>query len=457
MSVFTMPSLGADMEAGTLVEWLVGPGDTVSRGDIVAVVETQKGAIEIEIFEEGVVRKLEAELGQTLPVGAPLAVIGRAEEPGPPAPEAGEAKPATAAPEAPAPGIAVEAAQVPTASELSARPAPSARKATSKDAATIPREDATSAGTATAQTETSGPTLSAVPRGGPAPAAPDDAPPASPAARSIAAERGIELRGLAGSGPSGAIVLADVERAAGAAASPRPMPAHAPSPGNRPGLDFAAMREAIAAAMARSKREIPHYYLAHEIDLQSATDWLQARNAERGPQDRLLMGALFVRATALAAAETPGLSGQYADGRFAAGQTVNVGVAVALRGGGLVAPAIRDSVGRSLDEVMNAMRDLVTRARAGRLRSSEMTDGTITISALGEKGVDSMTGVIYPPQVALVGFGTPRPVARVLDEAVAVRSCVTVTLAADHRVSDGRRGAQFLQKLEAYLNQPEAL
>ena len=434
MSLFTMPSLGADMETGTLVEWLVRPGDRVSRGDIVAVVETQKGAIEIEIFEDGVVQRLRAELGQTLPVGAPLAEIGdAAQAPGAPPSAEGQAQ----APEAPRPGEAVEAAQTrapapegpaPVAAEL-ARAAPSSARGPEAPHA------ATDAGAA------------AAPRR------------ASPAARSLAAERGVDLASVPGTGPGGAVVLADVERAARGAPAPAPAPAAAPpaAPGARPGLDLAAMREAIAAAMARSKREIPHYYLAHEVDLQRAADWVRDRNAARSPQDRLLMGALFVRATALAAAEMPGLSGHYENGCFAPGPRVNVGVAVALRGGGLVAPAIRDTVARSLDEVMAAMRDLVSRARAGRLRSSEMTDGTITVSALGEKGVDAMTGVIYPPQVALVGFGTPRLAPRVVDGAVVARTGVTVTLAADHRVSDGRRGAQFLPKIDSFLRDPESL
>jgi pyruvate dehydrogenase E2 component (dihydrolipoamide acetyltransferase) len=415
MSIFTMPSLGADMEAGKLVEWLVKPGDTVSRGDIVAVVETQKGAIEIEIFEDGVVRKLLADLHEELPVGAALAEIGKPGE----APAATSAEQPAA--EAPAgPGEARERATAPP--QRTAAPQPPLHSQ-------------------------------------PVPAPTSPAPHASPAARSFAAERGIDLAQVRGTGPGGAIVLTDVEKAAGvaSAAPPEQIATEPRRTGVRPGLDLAAMREAIAAAMARSKREIPHYYLAHEIDLQPAADWLRSRNAARGPQERLLMGALLVKAVAIAAADSGGLSGHYADGRFNPGSSVNVGVAVALRGGGLVAPAIRDASARSLDEVMTGMRDLVARARAGRLKSSEMTDGTITVSSLGEKGVDAMTGVIYPPQVALVGFGAPRSCARVLDGAVKARTVVTATLAADHRVSDGRRGGQFLLKIEKALNNPEAL
>ncbi|MDX1781217.1 MAG: dihydrolipoamide acetyltransferase family protein [Thalassovita sp.] len=386
MGVFKMPSLGADMEDGKLVEWLVEPGDTVKRGDVVAVVETQKGAIEIEIFEDGVVERIDAALGATLPVGAPLAVIRREGEP-----------------EAVAPADVREP-----------EPAPVTKPA--KPVATPPSV-VTEAGEF----------------------------PASPAARAQAAELGLDLSGLKGTGPAGAVVLADVERAGEGARKPA-----------KQGLDFAAMRDAIAAAMTRSKQEIPHYYLDHDIDLQAAEDWRRARNADCAPADRILMGALLVKAAALAAVNVKGMNGQYRD-RFEPSETVNAGMAVALRGGGLIAPAIMDAAGLSLDQLMEAMRDLVARSRAGRLKGSEMTEGTITISSLGETGVDGMTGVIYPPQVALVAFGTPRPVPRVVGAAVVPRTCVRVTLSADHRVSDGRRGAKFLKQIDTLLQRPEEL
>ncbi|MCO8145493.1 2-oxo acid dehydrogenase subunit E2 [Rhodovulum tesquicola] len=380
MGLFTMPSLGADMEAGTLTEWLVGPGDRVRRGDIVAVVETQKGAIEIEIFEEGTVERLEAEIGQTLTVGAPLARIRGAGE----AAEPGTARwtevvaPEPAAPETPEPQP-----QRPAARGLAA----------------------------------------------------------SPAARELAAERGIALATVTGTGPGGAILLADVERAQAVAQE-------APDP-------RAGMRKAIASAMAKSKREIPHYYLAHRIDLQASTDWLSAQNAARPPEDRLLMGALIARAVARAAALVPAVNGHYGEEGFRPAAAVHLGLAVALRGGGLIAPAILDAHLLKLDAMMAAMRDLVARARAGRLRSSELTEGTITLSSLGETGVEVMAGIIYPPQVALVGFGAPRPEPMVHEGVVTIRQSVTATLAADHRVSDGRIGARFLLEIDRHLQHPE--
>jgi pyruvate dehydrogenase E2 component (dihydrolipoamide acetyltransferase) len=358
MGVFAMPSLGADMEAGTLVEWLVKPGDRVASGDVVAVVETQKGAIEIEIFEAGVVERLEAQVGDKLPVGAPLAHIrGPGEAPAQPEPREEPVAPAGPPLTAPreTPPVLLPAARAPEAAPASSEPI------------------------------------------------------ASPAARRLAAEAGIELGGVTGTGPGGAVLLADVEAAVrrlrepGAPpdpGAPRPSEASTRRAG-KPGLDLAAMRAAIAAAMARSKREIPHYYLAQTIDLQRAADWLAATNAERPPERRLLMGALLVKATALAARAVPGMNGHHEEGAFHPSEAVHAGVAVALRGGGLIAPAIRETQALALDELMAAIRDVVARARTGRLRSSEMTDGTITVSSMGETGAEALFGVIYPPQVAL--------------------------------------------------------
>jgi pyruvate dehydrogenase E2 component (dihydrolipoamide acetyltransferase) len=273
---------------------------------------------------------------------------------------------------------------------------------------------------------------------------------ASPAARARAAELGLSLAGVTGTGPGGAVLLADVEQAA-----IRP-PAAAPPVQGRPGLDMSEMRRAIAAAMGRSKREIPHYYLTHEIDLQAAQDRLSATNADRTPDQRLLMGALLIRATVRALAKVPELNGRFETDPFTPSAAVHCGLAIALRGGGLIAPAIPDAETLETDAIMAAMRDLVARTRSGRLRNSELTRGTITVSSLGETGVDALTGVIYPPQVALVGFGTPRLKPVVREGAVVARQSVTATLAADHRVSDGRRGAQFLAEIDRLLQENDS-
>jgi pyruvate dehydrogenase E2 component (dihydrolipoamide acetyltransferase) len=274
--------------------------------------------------------------------------------------------------------------------------------------------------------------------------------PVSPAARRLAELRRVDPSAITGSGPGGAIVRADVERSLGAT----PVPAERK---RTIGLDLDAMRTAIAAAMARSKREIPHYYLQHQVDVTPCEQWIARANEARPPDSRLLMGALAVRAVALAARNFTAFNGFYRDGSYEPAAAVHVGVAVAIRGGGLAAPALHDADRISLDEVMARMRDLVQRTRAGRIRSSEMSDPTITVSSLGERGVEALYGIIYPPQVSLVGFG--KIVARpwLVDGAIGPRSVLTITLAADHRVSDGHAGALFLADIGKRLQEPENL
>lgn len=399
MVEFRMPSLGSDMEAGTLVEWLVKPGDLVKRGDIVAVIETQKGAIEIETFQPGQIEQILVNPHSKVPVGTPLALI-RAER---------EAKPG-----------ALGAAPPPTAPTPPAAPVPPS-PARAPVAPPSPR------------------VLGAAVRAR-----------VSPAARRLAEERGIDLSMVTGSGPAGAITYADVERRLGEAVAPperkRPL-----------WLDLDAMRTAIAAAMARSKREIPHYYLEHQVDVTACEQWLTQKNAMLPPDNRVLIGALAIKAAALAARRFPAFNGFYRDNKFEPAQAVHIGVAIAIRGGGLAAPALHDADQLSLDELMSQMRDLVQRTRAGRIRSSEISDPTLTVSSLGTRGVEALYGIIYPPQVAIIGFG--KTVARpwVIDGAIVPRSVITVTLSADHRVSDGHAGALFLAEIGKLLQEPSKL
>lgn len=400
MVEFRMPSLGADMEAGTLVEWLVKPGDWVKRGDVVAVVETQKGAIEIETFQAGKIERILVDLKSKVPVGTPLAHIRTELEE---KPSVAPAPPTLAPPVAP---VVAPPARAPVAA----------------------------------------PTLPPVARGAVARAA------ASPAARRLAEEHGVDLSTITGSGPAGAITYADVERRLGEA------PAAAPPERKRAlWLDLAAMRMAIAAAMARSKREIPHYYLEHQVDLTHCAHWLAKKNATLPPDNRLLIGALALKAVASAARRFPAFNGFYRDNKFEPAQAVHVGVAIAIRGGGLAAPALHDADQLSLDELMSRLRDLVQRTRAGRIRSSEISDPTITVSSLGERGVEALYGIIYPPQVAIVGFG--KVVARpwIVDGAIGPRSVATITLSGDHRATDGHAGALFLAEIGKLLQEPEKL
>jgi len=237
------------------------------------------------------------------------------------------------------------------------------------------------------------------------------------------------------------VTLEDVEQAASRAA-----------PADR----GAAMRRAIAAAMSRSKREIPHYYLAETIPLRRAVAWLSRQNEQRPVTGRVLMAAVLLKAVAATLVRTSELNGYFREGGFQPSPAVHIGVAIGLRQGGLVAPAIHDVAGKSLDRVMADLADLVKRARAGSLRSSELSDPTITVTNLGDQGAESVFGVIYPPQVALVGFGRMHERPWVEEGTVAVVPVVTASLAADHRVSDGHRGGLFLATLRDLLQQPES-
>ncbi|MFW5941697.1 MAG: dihydrolipoamide acetyltransferase family protein [Chloroflexota bacterium] len=423
MAEFRMPSLGADMEAGTLVEWLVKPGDEVKRGDIIAVVETAKGVVDVEIYEDGVVEELVVEPYQKVPVGTVLATIAGE----------GEAEPAA----------------------TRAAPVPQATPAAAPEPATVAR--------ATAVAEPAGGERVRV----------------SPLARRVAQELGVDLTTVAGSGPHGAIQRADVERAAQAAAevppraveaeAPRPAEAEAPKPEParpapaeakpEPGApDFqTAMRQAIAAAMARANREIPHYYLETHVDMTAALEWLEAENSRRSIKERLLPVVLLIKATARALEQVPELNGYWLDDRHQPQEAIHIGFAISLRQGGLVTPAIHHADQKSLDDLMENVRDLITRTRAGRLRSSELTDATVTLTSLGDLGVEKVFGVIYPPQLALVGFGRVVQQPRAVDGLIGIRPMISATLAADHRATDGHRGGQFLDALDHCLQQPESL
>lgn len=365
MHEFRMPSLGADMAAGKLVSWNVRAGDAVKRGDSIAVVETDKANVEVEVFESGVIDRLVAQPGDKLPVGSVLAYI---------------------------------------------------------------REGAQSAATQPPVRERV---------------------PASPMARRLARQYGLDIARIRGTGPHGVVEAADVESAHSPQVEPPPPAPATPA--------ASGMRRAIAAAMAKSNREIPHYYLQTRIDMSAATAHLLELNMQRAVAQRILPAALLLKAVALALIDVPDLNGYWADDAVQLKERINVGMAISLRSGGLVIPAIHDTDTKTLDEVMDAMRDLITRARAGSLKSSELTDGTITVTNLGDLGVETVYGVIYPPQVALVGFGKIAETPWAIGGMIGVRPVLTATLAADHRASDGHRGAQFLTALDRRLQEPDKL
>lgn len=392
MIEFTLPSLGSDMDQGKLLAWRVKPGDPVKSGQVIAVVDTSKAAIDVEVWRDGTVFEVLVQPGETVPVGALLATIL---EPGETAEHARQDQRLRGTARAPAPAPAPTAALGTT---LSSGAEPGGRR------------------------------------------------PVSPAARKHAAELGIDIETVTGNGPGGALTLRDVERASQAA--PR-----TPASSDRQ----REMRKSIAAAMSRSKREIPHYYLSEAVPMRNAEQWLTAVNAQRSVTERMLMAVLQLKAVALTLEEFPDLNGFFLDGVHQRSSQVHVGVAIALRQGGLVAPALHDAASKPLEQIMRELLDLVRRARAGSLRSSEMAEPTVTVTNLGEQGADAVFGVIYPPQVALIGFGriAQRPWA---SEGVLSAMPLTIaSLAADHRVSDGHRGALFLAGLRERMQHPAAL
>ncbi|MEE1744316.1 MULTISPECIES: 2-oxo acid dehydrogenase subunit E2 [unclassified Streptomyces] len=510
MTEFTMPSLGADMDEGVLREWLVGPGDRVRKGDVVAVVETDKAAIEVECFGSGTVGRLLVPPGTRVAVGTPLAVI---EDGGSPGKQGAPADAQTVA-EAPwrdtaRPPTRTGAAQEPVAHHERPRPRRKAGRepkavqgpartrsrtksagqpASTTDSPTRPppktspeTESALGAGplvrhlaemrgvdlTRLHGTGTGGRISRADVEHVPRPLAPRVR--ATPYARRLARDLGIDLTALRGTGDGGAVRAADVKSAAHAHAGPDPGgPAvgrqgserhpHATVPADSGAEQRTdTMRRAIADLMGRSKREIPHYYLSTTTDLAAAEDWLRRINRGSAPADRLVPAALLLKAAAVAAHEVPSLNGYWQNNGFVPGPAVNLGIAVSLRQGGLLAPVIHGADTLPVDTLMATLKDLVQRARRGRLRGSEMSGATLTVTNLGDLGVQTVFGVIHPPQVALVGFGTvvERPWAT--NGMLGVRPVVTATLAADHRATDAAVGARYLTAVDRLLQKPEEL
>ncbi|MCB5291825.1 2-oxo acid dehydrogenase subunit E2 [Arthrobacter sp. SO3] len=486
MGDFLMPSLGADMEHGKIVEWLVKPGDYVHRGDLVAVVDTDKTVMDVESFQEGVVAELLVDVGETVPIGTPLARITqtpaevgapRHEAPAPPLPKAGTAGATTTGPAAAA--AAKEAPPI----------APPVRHLAHRLGVDTARIHGTGKGGAITRADVEH-AVAATPSAGRVRS--------SPRARRLAAELGVDLSAVSGTGPEGAVTVADVQHAAAArppeaavpvagvpaeetapeAGAERTAPAEpaarreAPAPlreETAPAVPaagktaearerVASLRRAIGTLMSRSKKTIPHYYLSTTLDLRAAVDWMQSVNAQRPVASRLVPSALLLKAAALAAKEVPEVNGFYDDdGGFRPSASVHLGVAVALRQGGLVAPAIHDADTLAVDVLMEQLRDLVSRARAGRLQRAEMADPTITVTNLGDLGVESVFGVIYPPQVAMVGFGRVMEQPWAQNGMLGVRPAVIATLSADHRVSDGLRGGRYLTRIDELLQKPEEL
>ncbi|MCA6574251.1 MAG: dihydrolipoamide acetyltransferase family protein [Pseudanabaena sp.] len=406
MADFCMPSLGADMRTGTLVEWHVKQGDRLKRGDIIADVETDKGIMEIEIFMDGIVEELLLEKGTKVPVGTVMARI-----------------------------LTEETAKVEVVPVTSAAPTIITPPEISKE---IPLATPTPAITKQERLRI------------------------SPMARKLATELGIDLSKVQGTGADGAIQQIDIERAAASQVQPvakasiepvteKTVTEKAPAKSSSTSDFQAGMRRAIAAAMSLANRDIPHYYLETRIDMSHPLQWLEAENQRRSIKDRILPVVLLIKAVARSLVDVPELNGYWIGDRLEVQEGIHIGFAISLRQGGLVTPAIHHADLKTLDELMAAMRDLIARTRSGHLRSSELSDATITLTNLGDIGVEKVYGVIYPPQVAIVGFGKIAEQPWAEHGMVGARPVVTATIAGDHRATDGMVGAKFLQALNVHL------
>lgn len=467
MREIRLPSLGAEMEEGTLLEWYVKPGDRIEYGGVIALLDTDKAEIEMEAFDSGTIESLLIDPGETVAVGTPIATLVEAEAP---TLESGT-PPIGIAPS----GDAAAAGPLPSRPPSSDAAAPAVREARATPAAVVPPETPRSSAPRADHAASDAPRLRA-----------------TPLARRLARERGIDLRSIAGSGPGGAIVEADVLGAARATPTPTRAPLGREAPSEA--ASFAADREArsqaadlatahgaragsasrvgaraaprsadralrrreiIAAAMQRSKREIPHYYLSKRIEIGAALDWLATRNRARAARDRLVLPVLLMKAVAGAARRFPEMNGHWLEDGFHPSERVDLGMVVSLRTGGIVVPTFRGVDQRSLEELAAELRDVVGRARAGRLRSGELGEATITLTSLGEDGAETLFGVIYPPQVAIVGVGGIHPGLHVEGDLRGTRPVVQATLSADHRASDGQSGSRFLQAISKSLSDPE--
>lgn len=399
----TMPSLGADMTKGMLVKWLVKVGEQVHNGDIIAELETHKGIIDMEVYQSGTIAEILVQPVTTVPVGTVLARLQ------------GEAmNEASVAAEFPLP---VDSPSIPASSIPEPLPA--------EIVATVPAPIVSAISETAENVDVDSKAMAMVNAN------------ASPIVRKIAAAQQLDLTNIIGSGPHGAVLLKDLPQ--------------------QSATGLPNMRRAIAVAMEKSKKEIPHFYLNLNIDMTKALRWLQQVNSDKAPEQRLLLIALLLKAVAMALRKFPSLNGFYTDQQLQLADEIHIGNVISLRQGGLIVPALHHVDRLSVAAIMRGVRDITARSRSGHLRSSELTDATITVTNMGDRGADCVYGIIYPPQVAILGFGKLRKAALVQGGNVVAGDEITVCLSADHRAIDGMLASKFLNALSSQLQQPECL
>lgn len=414
MIEFTMPSLGADMEAGTLSEWRVKSGDKVKRGDIIADVETQKGLIEVEVFEDGIIDKLLINEGEKVPVGTVLALIstknGQVEKSG----EMEKIEKKTFMNQS----ISDLAEKSKIEPEISSNEKPENKRIK-----------------------------------------------ITPLAREIAQKNNIDYTKINGSNPDGAISKKDIEKVLFERDNLKQedvkpekikIEDQMTNVQQKPVVSNEAIRSAIAAAMTKSNNEIPHYYLEKKIDMSKALAWLRETNEQLPIKNRLLPVTLLIKAVAKGLNEVPELNAIWDNGIQIMNE-INIGLVISLRAGGLVIPTIHQVDDKSVSDIMEILNELIPRARGLRLRSSELSGSTFTITNLGDRGADKVFGIIYPPQVAIIGFGSISDQPFVENGMLGIRPVLSVTLGGDHRATDGLTGSRFLSALNNYLQNPAEL
>jgi pyruvate dehydrogenase E2 component (dihydrolipoamide acetyltransferase) len=411
-----MPALGMAQETGKLVRWLKAEGEAVAKGEPLMEVETDKVTVEVEAPADGTLAALSAGEGEDVPVGQPVAVILAAGEDAPPA----------------------ENRRLAPGSDAGGGPEPGESPADGQSAAesTVP-----------VATRRLAPGSDAGDGDGPGPAAREDRPRrplASPKARRLAQESGIDLATIQGSGPHGAVVAADVEQ-----------PAAEREEAAAPGLEVGTIWRRMAERTTQSWQSVPHFFLEREVDAGRLESWRASMRGRKG-YEQVTHTDLLVKIAAAALREHPRVNASWADGSIEAHERVNVGIAVAVEDG-LVVPVVHDADRLELREVVARRTELVAAAREGRLRLEDVSEGTFTISNLGMFGVDAFTAIVNAPQAAILAVGRIAERVVPVDGSPGIRPMAALTISFDHRVVDGARGAQFLDTLATLIEEPAGL
>lgn len=427
----TMPQMGADMTEGTVVKWLKNLGDHVERGEIIAEIETDKATVELEAFESGDLIKIVAGEGDVVPVGELIALLG----------EKGE-KPA----ESPAPGSDGKSESKPGRTRVARTPEPKESVEGDTDESTD-EDDRPKA----------------------RPAAKDgERVRISPVARRIAEDNDVDVTTLKGSGPDGRILRRDVEQALqgraeekpsepAAAAATAPKTEQPPAPTAKGELQpLTRIRTTIARRMLASKQHQPHYYLTVDVDMDAALAFRKTLNEAASETQKVSINDLVVKACALALERHPKFTAQFTEEGLRYAEDIDINIGIALEEG-LIAPAILDCGRKSLGRIAEDAKEMIDRAREGKLRSDEYITGCFTITNLGAYGVESLIGIINPPQAAILGVGSVMAQPVVRDGELAVGQVMKIALSADHRVTDGAEGARFIKEIQTLLENPVSL